>query len=133
MTLDPWGTIQALADTFDATDADKGMTREERWTLQVLKIGEEFGEAAQAVIGVRGTNPRKGTSHTWEDVHDEVADVIITGMVALARMRPDAASFLAGQLQAKSSKFLSARPAEQPDHPYETARMKAADALPEEA
>ncbi|MEV5970329.1 MazG-like family protein [Streptomyces sp. NPDC051921] len=110
MNPDSWRTIQTLAATFDAADADKGMTREEWWALQVLKIGEEFGEAAQAVIGVRGTNPRKGTSHTWQDVHEEVADVVITGMVALARMRPDAAEFLAAQLGVKSAKFLPPTP-----------------------
>ncbi|MGW7191219.1 MazG-like family protein [Streptomyces sp. NPDC054838] len=75
-------------------------------TLQILKIGEEFGEAAQAVIGARGTNPRKGTSHSWEDVEAEVADVLVTAMVALARMRPDAAAFFAAHLREKSARFL---------------------------
>ncbi|MFC9294199.1 MazG-like family protein [Streptomyces sp. NPDC057011] len=102
----PWDTISALADRFDAADAEQGLHPEESHLLQVLKIGEEFGEAAQAVIGAKGTNPRKGRSHSWEDVHDEVCDVIITGMVALARMRPDAAAYFAGQLHLKAGKFL---------------------------
>ncbi|MFD7259802.1 MazG-like family protein [Streptomyces sp. NPDC059874] len=101
-----WDTINALADRFDASDAAQGLRPEESHVLQVLKIGEEFGEAAQAVIGAKGTNPRKGHSHSWEDVHDEVCDVIITGMVALARMRPDAAEYFAGQLRLKAGKFL---------------------------
>lgn len=105
-TDDMWSTIHALAARFTETDAARGLPAEEQHVLQVLKIGEEFGEAAQAVIGVKGTNPRKGTSHTWDDVHAEVADTVITGMVALARMRPDAAVYLAGQLRLKSSKFL---------------------------
>ncbi|GGZ70151.1 MazG-like family protein [Streptomyces subrutilus] len=107
-TPTPWDTISALADRFDASDTAKGLAPEESHILQVLKIGEEFGEAAQAVIGAKGTNPRKGHSHSWEDVHDEVCDVIITGMVALARMRPDAASYFTGQLALKSAKFLPA-------------------------
>ncbi|MBT2482446.1 MazG-like family protein [Streptomyces sp. ISL-94] len=104
----PWDTITALADRFDAADAEQGLQPEESHLLQILKLGEEFGEAAQAVIGAKGTNPRKGRSHSWEDVHDEVCDVIITGMVALARMRPDAAAYFAGQLRLKAGKFLPA-------------------------
>ncbi|QES47195.1 hypothetical protein DEJ50_04440 [Streptomyces venezuelae] len=105
---DVWKTISALAETFEVRDAGRGVAPEEQWTLQVLKIGEEFGEAAQAVIGVRGTNPRKGTSHTWEDVQAEVADTIITAMVALTRMRPDdAAEYFARQLALKSDRFLT--------------------------
>lgn len=106
--LAAWDTITALAARFDVFDAEQGLRPEESHLLQVLKIGEEFGEAAQAVIGAKGTNPRKGRSHSWEDVHDEVCDVVITGMVALARMRPDAAAYFAGQLALKSAKFLPA-------------------------
>ncbi|MET9469715.1 MazG-like family protein [Streptomyces sp. NPDC006544] len=103
---DPWKTIGALVARFDAHDRERGVGREESLTLQVLKIGEEFGEAAQAVIGARGTNPRKGNSHTWHDVEAEVADVVVTAMVALARMRPDAAAFFAEHLREKSERFL---------------------------
>ncbi|MER5934871.1 MazG-like family protein [Streptomyces sp. NPDC002054] len=105
---DVWKTISALAETFEVRDTGRGVAPEEQWTLQVLKIGEEFGEAAQAVIGVRGTNPRKGTSHSWEDVHDEVADTIITAMVSLTRMRPDdAPAYFARQLALKADRFLT--------------------------
>ncbi|MBO8193073.1 MazG-like family protein [Streptomyces oryzae] len=102
-----WRTVTGLARTFDAHSDARGLEREQQWTLQVLKLSEETGEAAQAVIGVQGTNPRKGYSHAWEDVHAEVADVVITGLVALARMRPaDAAAYLERQLATKASRFL---------------------------
>ncbi|MGG8407192.1 MazG-like family protein [Streptomyces sp. 12297] len=102
-----WKTIGELAQRFAGRDDERRVPTEQQWTLQVLKIGEEFGEAAQAVIGVHGTNPRKGTSHSWEDVHAEVADTAITALVALARMRPDdAAEFFADVLAEKSSRFL---------------------------
>ncbi|MGI5347092.1 NUDIX domain-containing protein [Streptomyces sp. CA-250714] len=101
-----WPTVAGLARTFDAHGDARGQEREQQWTLQVLKLAEETGEAAQAVIGVQGTNPRKGYSHAWEDVHAEVADVVITGLVALARMRPaDAADYLERQLAAKAVRF----------------------------
>ncbi|MFD8148897.1 MazG-like family protein [Streptomyces sp. NPDC059708] len=105
-----WETVRALAARFDAASAELGVVPPHSHVLQVLKIGEEFGEAAQAVIGATGTNPRKGRSHGWEDVHDEVCDVIITGMVALARMRPDAAEYFAGQLALKAGRFLPTPP-----------------------
>ncbi|WP_330296076.1 hypothetical protein [Streptomyces sp. NBC_00503] len=36
----------------------------------------------------------------------EVADVIVTAMVTLARMRPDAPAFFAAHLEQKSQRFL---------------------------
>ncbi|MFF5185880.1 MazG-like family protein [Streptomyces sp. NPDC000345] len=111
----PWDTIARLARRFDAHDTALGLAPEEQWSLQVLKIAEETGEASQAVIGARGTNPRKGTS-PWDDAHAEVADVAITALVALARMRPDdAAEYLDRHLTAKSAKFLHAGPTALPD------------------
>ncbi|WP_405851308.1 MazG-like family protein [Streptomyces sp. NBC_00090] len=109
MSNDPWATISVLARLFAEFDTDRGIHEEEQWTLQVLKMSEEVGEAAQAVIGARGTNPRKGHSHTWQDVHEEVADAAITSLVALARMRPDAEAFFAGFLERKAAKFLPAK------------------------
>ncbi|MEW9518105.1 MazG-like family protein [Streptomyces tubercidicus] len=119
---DVWETVARLARHFDAHDDARGLDQTEQWTLQVLKIAEETGEASQAVIGARGTNPRKGDSHTWQDVHAEIADVIITGMVALARMRPDdAEQYLGRQLAAKTANFLPAVSAADRPSPRETA------------
>ena len=109
-----WDTINRLARRFNEHDTALGLGQEEQWGLQVLKIAEETGEASQAVIGARGTNPRKATA-PWEDAHAEVADVAITALVALARMRPDdAAEYLDRHLAAKSAKFLLAGPASVP-------------------
>ncbi|SRR6266566_489704 len=51
---------------------------------QIVKLMEELGETAQAYIGTIGQNPRKGVTHTYEDVASELVDVIVTGHVALA-------------------------------------------------
>jgi len=110
----PWDMIDQLARRFTDHDTALGLSPQEQWSLQVLKIAEETGEAAQAVIGARGTNPRKGTS-PWDDAHAEVADVVITALVTLARMRPDdAAEYLDRHLAVKSAKFLPAGPAPVP-------------------
>ncbi|WP_369394348.1 MazG-like family protein [Streptomyces sp. CG1] len=93
---DTWRTISRLADRLEDHST---LPREQRILLQLLKIQEEAGEVAEAVIGAMGQNPRKGYSHTWEDVEAEVCDVIVTGMVALARMNPDAAAVFARHME----------------------------------
>lgn len=50
---------------------------------RILKLQEEAGEVAQGVIGFVGANKRKGITHDEEDVAKELADVVITAMVAL--------------------------------------------------
>ncbi|MFI7104129.1 ATP-binding cassette domain-containing protein [Streptomyces sp. NPDC050161] len=107
-------TIRRLAQRFTAHDEARGLSAPEQWTLQVLKLAEETGEAAQAVIGARGTNSRKPAA-SWDDVHAEVADVAVTALVSLARMRPgDAEHYLHQQLALKAAPFLSDGAASQP-------------------
>ncbi|MEV7214106.1 MazG-like family protein [Kitasatospora cineracea] len=67
--------------------------------LRILKITEEAGEVAQAVTGTLGGNPRKGRSHTWQDVQSELADVIVTAMVALHSVSGDGEAVLAERLR----------------------------------
>ena len=83
-----WETIGRLAAWLDRGSA---LPDETKTILQILKITEEAGEVAEALIGVTGQNPRKGFSHSWQDVESELCDVVITAMVALTRVNPDAA------------------------------------------
>jgi 8-oxo-dGTP pyrophosphatase MutT (NUDIX family) len=62
--------------------------------LRVLKVAEEAGEAAAALIGTTGQNPRKGRSHTEADLAAELCDVITAAAVALATLVPDPARVL---------------------------------------
>ncbi|EST36484.1 MazG-like family protein [Streptomyces roseochromogenus] len=101
---DTWQTITRLADRLEDHST---LPREQRVLLQLLKIQEEAGEVAEAVIGAMGQNPRKGYSHTWEDVEAEVCDVIVTGMVALVRMNPDAAAVFARHVERIAERDLS--------------------------
>ncbi|MEU8158159.1 MazG-like family protein [Micromonospora sp. NPDC048986] len=55
--------------------------------LRILKVMEEAGEVAQAVIGAAGQNPRKGQTHTVDDVACELVDVAVTALVALHSFR----------------------------------------------
>ncbi|MFE5740707.1 MazG-like family protein [Streptomyces celluloflavus] len=54
---DTWQTIARLAGRLEDHST---LPREQRILLQLLKIQEEAGEVAEAVIGAMGQNPRKG-------------------------------------------------------------------------
>ncbi|MEV0368666.1 MazG-like family protein [Streptomyces sp. NPDC050636] len=91
-----WNTVEELARRLDR---ESTLPPEQERLLRILKVSEEAGEVAQAVIGATGQNPRKGHSHTWDDVHSELCDVIITAMVALTTLTPDAQRIFAGHLE----------------------------------
>jgi NTP pyrophosphatase (non-canonical NTP hydrolase) len=84
---DAWATIGEITSRLDASSA---LPPETEKLLRIMKLTEEAGEVTQAVIGVMGQNPRKGITHTWDDVHAELCDVIFTAMVALTTLTPDA-------------------------------------------
>lgn len=52
--------------------------------IRILKLTEEVGEAAEALIGMRGMNSRKGTCRSRDDLLAELSDVIITAAVAMS-------------------------------------------------
>lgn len=81
---------EAVAELVRWLDDESALPPEQERLLRILKLSEEAGEVAQAVIGAVGQNPRKGHSHTWDDVRSELCDVILTAMVALRTLTPDA-------------------------------------------
>ncbi|MEV0635879.1 MazG-like family protein [Streptomyces sp. NPDC050619] len=80
----------AVDDLWTWLEANGPISGEQGLLLRMLKLSEEVGEVAQAVIGATGQNPRKGVTHTWEDVEAELCDVVITALVALRTLTPDA-------------------------------------------
>ncbi|MEU8540817.1 MazG-like family protein [Streptomyces sp. NPDC048717] len=94
--LDTWDTVASLHAWLTAHQT---LPPGQEVLLRVLKLSEEVGETAQAVIGATGQNPRKGHSHTWEDVEAELCDVVITAMVALRTLTPDAREVFARHLR----------------------------------
>lgn len=58
--------------------------------IRLLKLTEEAGEAAEAFIGMRGLNSRKGVCRSRDDLLAELADVIITAAVAMSGIAGDA-------------------------------------------
>lgn len=93
MTWDDVGKLTVWLDAnWDHRNGDPRIFR-------ILKITEEVGEVAEAVFAATGTNPRKEPS-TWEHVHTELADVIVTAMVALLSCTDDAHVVLEDRLRA---------------------------------
>ncbi|WP_244251536.1 MazG-like family protein [Micromonospora antibiotica] len=82
------GVFDVAALVATRLDAINGRSREEAG-LRILKVTEEAGEAAAAWIGTIGQNPRKGITHTTADVADELADVVLTALVAIASIDHD--------------------------------------------
>lgn len=103
MDDDAWRTAGRLSAWLDGATA---RPREVRLLLQVLKITEEAGEAAEALQGVLGANPRKGRSHTEDDVAAELCDVVLTAMVALSTLTPDAAAVFRRHLDRVAARSL---------------------------
>lgn len=58
------------------------------------------------MIGATGQNPRKGVSHTWDDVRSELCDVVITAMVALRTLAPDAREVFTARLASVADRSL---------------------------
>lgn len=58
-------------------------------SMRVLKLVEEAGEAAAAYIGMVGQNPRKGVTHSRDDLLNELADVAITALCAIQHFTQD--------------------------------------------
>lgn len=69
-------------------------------SMRVLKLVEEAGEAAAAYIGMVGQNPRKGVTHTRDDLLNELADVAITALCAMQHFTQNA-TVTRGMLAAK--------------------------------
>lgn len=99
-----WDTVERLVEWLDA---ESTISPDVARLLRVLKITEEAGEVAEAVHGVTGSNPRKGNSHTWDDVQSELCDVILTSMVALQTITPDAAKVFEERLAHVAERSLS--------------------------
>jgi NTP pyrophosphatase (non-canonical NTP hydrolase) len=98
-----WDTVDRLVEWLDRSSA---LPPETDKLLRLLKLSEEVGEVAQAVIGVTGQNPRKGVTHTWDDVTAELCDVILTAMVALSTVTPDARAVFARRLDHVAARSL---------------------------
>jgi hypothetical protein len=84
----PWVGVGLAADAISRAlnDTYADMPRELVDRRRIDKIGEEFGEVIEALNGRWAENPRKGNSHTVEDVVRELLDVALCALAATAHM-----------------------------------------------
>ena len=85
------GVYRDIYEKIEATQHHLGVPGS---ILRLIKVQEEAGEVAQAVIGFTGANKRKGYTHDEEDVAKELADVVITAMVAMHDWVPSPERFM---------------------------------------
>jgi NTP pyrophosphatase (non-canonical NTP hydrolase) len=86
-----WSAVRTSREWLDRVNG----VDDKELTCRILKVTEEAGEAAGAWIGVLGQNPRKGVTHSREDVAAELADVAMTALVAIESLGLDAHEALA--------------------------------------
>ncbi|WP_405018892.1 MazG-like family protein [Kitasatospora sp. NBC_00070] len=95
MDATTWDTLDRLVAWLDR---ESRLPPGDERLLRILKVSEETGEVAQAVLGATGQNPRKGTTHTWTDVQHELCDVALAALVALRTLTPDARTVFAERI-----------------------------------
>lgn len=90
-----WADIKVLTTWLDAMngrdDTERGM--------RILSVAGNACEAAAAWIGHKGQNPRKGRAGSAHDVANELADVVITAMVAIESLDMSARLVVQHRLQ----------------------------------
>ena len=74
--------------------------------IQLIKLTEEVGEAAEAFIGQLGLNPRKGFSHSKEDFIMELADVVVTAMVGIEMAGADPETIIDKKLDYIKARYM---------------------------
>ncbi|MFI5529996.1 MazG-like family protein [Kitasatospora sp. NPDC051853] len=104
---DAWTTVKSLSAHLSSLSE---LTPREAALAQALKLGEESGELAEAVIGMYGLNPRKGVSHTLADVHAEACDAAVTAFVLIERTGGDARAAFEQHLRKLASRTLPTAP-----------------------
>ena len=83
---------------------DRGNTHRDpeavRWG-RLSKVAEECGEVISAFIAATGQNPRKGVCGTIGDVEQELLDVAVTALCAVAHLRGNDHGDVIAMLSAK--------------------------------
>ncbi|ROO88408.1 hypothetical protein EDD29_6077 [Actinocorallia herbida] len=101
---DPWPSVRRFAAHLDQVNG----TGDHERAMRLVKLTEEIGEVSQAYIGLVGQNPRKGRTHTREDVAAELCDVVITAMVALCSFSDDPARALQDKIEKVDARYMEA-------------------------
>ena len=78
--------------------------RMEIFARRMLKLGEEYGEASQAYLSV--SSEKNGKNKSWEDVREELVDVLVVTLDLLCHEMPDEKNSTLESKMAKINKEL---------------------------
>lgn len=81
MHINPDG-LARLSRWIDELPDNAARSVETQLWSRTMKVAEEVGEVCAAVVGYTGQNPRKGYTHTREDIAKELLDVAVTALCA---------------------------------------------------
>ncbi|TJZ99695.1 MazG-like family protein [Actinacidiphila oryziradicis] len=99
--LTAWLHVRALVSWLDAHNE----SGPHETAMRLMKLTEETGEVMAAYIGMTGQNPRKGITHTADDVTAELCDVILTAMTALHSFTDDPEAAFAAVVRTRSARL----------------------------
>lgn len=107
MTDDITGArLVALSEWIDAASENRNTGLAQMWA-RVAKVAEESGEVIAALIGATGQNPRKGFTHSLQDVQKELLDVAVTALCAVEYLNGNGG--VSGDLLREHVRILSER------------------------
>lgn len=102
--------VTQTSKIIDGTYPDH-LCKEARERRKIDKIGEEMGEVFEAYSGMLGENPRKGVTHSFEEVLDEILDVAATALGAYEQLtgwHGLAVPMLASMVERKHARLVAA-------------------------
>lgn len=118
--LTPNQVLATLSHMIDSSRRYQGVPREAVDWRRTMKVVEEIGEAVTAFAGTLGENPRKGVTHTGDDVDRELLDVVVSALGTLMHFhgndpRYDAFGALVNHLRSRAARLAAALPPEPAD------------------
>jgi NTP pyrophosphatase (non-canonical NTP hydrolase) len=75
--------VARISRWMDESKSYEGIDSEAHLWRRCMKISEETGEVFEALSGTLGENPRKGVTHSMDDVVDELLDVAMAALGAV--------------------------------------------------
>lgn len=94
--------VAAISLWVDSSKGYLGIDSEAHLWRRVAKVGAEAGEVFDAMSGYTGENPRKGQTHSINDVIEELLDTAVAALGAVEHItgnKGESVLLLAGKIK----------------------------------